>query len=356
MNFRIKNLDGIRAYSVIIVVINHLILNNKITLNIDNHFIESFVMFILDGQFGVSIFFVLSGFLINTLLIREERKKKYINVKNFYYRRALRIIPPFLLLLLFYLILDIFSYVEISHDSWLTMITYTKWLNWKLDQITAHTWSLGIEQFFYLFWPIIFILFKKNRIKITISLIVIPTIFRIYNFIYPESCILLNELSLFIRVDSILIGCLLALKFERINEVIINNKKTMFFLLIALVIIVTWIPLLQCNLKIINQLSKFLGAVIFSHSGFAVNLIILIFITLTIDSKNKLFILDNIFVNYIAKISYGLYLWQQFFTCSSNSWYSNLWISIFFIILIPTISYFLLEKNVLKLKNKFDSD
>ena len=73
MNYRIKNLDGIRAYSVIIVVLNHLILNNKIKLNLENNYIESFVMFILDGQFGVSIFFVLSGFLINTLLIREEK-------------------------------------------------------------------------------------------------------------------------------------------------------------------------------------------------------------------------------------------------------------------------------------------
>ena len=80
--FHIKSLDGIRAISVLLVFFSHMDLWH-----------------IFPGFFGVNVFFLLSGFLITTLMIREHASRGRVNIKEFYIRRALRILPPMYIVL-----------------------------------------------------------------------------------------------------------------------------------------------------------------------------------------------------------------------------------------------------------------
>ena len=149
------SINGLRAISILLVVIHHLCLNEHIFTEIQkNTFIRPLTNFLQDGNFGVNVFFVISGFLITTLLTNEENKNNKISLKNFYVRRVLRIFPAYYFLLLVYFVLQLLNYIQIDPAAWLTAITYTKYFNWSLDWYTAHAWSLSIEEHFYLFWPL----------------------------------------------------------------------------------------------------------------------------------------------------------------------------------------------------------
>ncbi len=107
----IPSLNGLRGLSILFVLIAH---------------IQIMSFHLPDGpggQIGVNIFFVISGFLITYLLLKEEAATGTISLKNFFIRRSLRIFPAFYFLLLVYGVLQLFSVLHISAGSWLSSIT-----------------------------------------------------------------------------------------------------------------------------------------------------------------------------------------------------------------------------------------
>ena len=112
-------MNGLRALSILLVIMCH--------ANMRDHFLDSKSLLSLftDGRFGVAVFFVISGFLITTLLLKEEEKEGRISIKNFYRRRALRILPAYYAVLFVYAILQWASVLRISPASWITSLTYT---------------------------------------------------------------------------------------------------------------------------------------------------------------------------------------------------------------------------------------
>ena len=90
---RIPSLDGFRAISIILVLICH--------SRFSQGFPSSLVDLAGNGEIGVDVFFVISGFLITTLLLNEEVNEGNINLQSFYIRRAFRILPVFILYTLF---------------------------------------------------------------------------------------------------------------------------------------------------------------------------------------------------------------------------------------------------------------
>lgn len=140
-------LDGLRCLSILMVIGFHC------NLTCTNFF--------RTGQYGVSLFFVISGFLITTLLLREQGMSGTISLKHFYIRRTLRIFPLYYAALLVYTALV----VVMEHGpergafwrNWPYYFTYTS--NWFVDKdaaprvIFAFSWSLATEEQFYLLWP-----------------------------------------------------------------------------------------------------------------------------------------------------------------------------------------------------------
>jgi peptidoglycan/LPS O-acetylase OafA/YrhL len=145
-------LDGLRAISVFLVILVHLNYKSPVIAHIP-------------GWLGVDFFFVISGFLITTLLCREERETGRIDVPAFYGRRFFRIVPVYSLVLVVYLLL-----CSTSFDKWLQMKHALPYYLTFMNEfaVARHlpfgtTWSLGIEEKFYLVWPLLFFVLLRGR-------------------------------------------------------------------------------------------------------------------------------------------------------------------------------------------------
>ena len=144
----IPSLDGLRGVSILLVMLGHA----RGTLGFPS-WIPSFVT--EHASLGVQIFFVISGYLITTLILDEERITGKISLKLFYARRTIRIFPPLYLFLLCLTIGLWTGMLELPKYNLLFAATYM--MNFVPSGIgtwvTGHLWSLSAEEQFYLAWP-----------------------------------------------------------------------------------------------------------------------------------------------------------------------------------------------------------
>jgi peptidoglycan/LPS O-acetylase OafA/YrhL len=97
------SLNGLRAISIILVLFHHLGINNNIFQRFSEvDWLDNVLILLQDGHLGVNIFFVISGFLITSIMMNEEKNTNTISLKNFYLKRAFRILPAFYFLLIVY--------------------------------------------------------------------------------------------------------------------------------------------------------------------------------------------------------------------------------------------------------------
>lgn len=341
------SLNGLRALSIMFVVFSHLkeeLRRVPIVSDLFQH-----IGFISDGQFGVNIFFVISGFLITALLLQEENHYRRISLKKFYMRRTLRIFPAYYSLLLVYALLSCVDIIEITPMSWLTAITYTKYYNWGLDWFTAHAWSLSIEENFYLVWPIVFLSRSKLRSYFLVSIIVICPIFRVYSVLHSTW---MGELTIFQRLDSIALGCLVALYYQSLLKLIIKHQLQLIILSVIWILIY---PLLTpINIKYSLHIGWF--TVPFAGSiGTITNMSIVVFLIYSLNFKSNYFylLLNSKPLNFIGMLSYSIYLWQQIFTSSLFFGRDIFPFNLVLLLIFSLISYYFIEKPFLKLKNEF---
>jgi peptidoglycan/LPS O-acetylase OafA/YrhL len=210
-------LDGLRGVAVLLVVISHLPF--IVPTGIGGHLIDGYV----DGGFlGVDMFFVLSGFLITALLLGEESRHGSIRLGSFYGRRALRLLPALYVLLVVHLIYA--KVVGLPLDNELMTIRWALVYatNWQVvfhfftvAQGLGHLWSLAIEEQFYLVWPLLLILFlslRRGAGTVTTFLVALIGLVALRRFlmIADGTSTLLIFTRTDTRVDSLLVGCLLA--------------------------------------------------------------------------------------------------------------------------------------------------
>jgi peptidoglycan/LPS O-acetylase OafA/YrhL len=160
-------LDGLRGIAIFLIVLFHF---SRIDFIIFNFEI---------GWIGVQLFFVLSGFLITRILLREKNKPLNKFLKQFYHRRILRIFPLYysyiLIVVIIYLITNEPADFLINLP-YLTTYTYNftiLFADWKLSRLYVHLWSLAVEEQFYIIWP--FVIFFLNKKKIEILILVLIT-------------------------------------------------------------------------------------------------------------------------------------------------------------------------------------
>ena len=154
-------LDGVRAVSILLVLGRHLGLRGVF----------------IAGDHGVDIFFVLSGFLITTLLLKEHNRAGRISLRDFYVRRALRLYPAVLVLLVIgatvYLLYPSFPNAPAWSGLLATSFYYANWMhhwNASAQGFLSPTWSLAIEEQFYLFWPpIVAVLLARGRGRLALG-------------------------------------------------------------------------------------------------------------------------------------------------------------------------------------------
>ena len=171
----IKTLDALRAVAVLIVVFHHLPIV---------HFDTPFSI-IFNGVTGVDVFFVLSGFLISTILIHSKNKTNNIlkSLKTFYMRRFLRIFPLYYSVIIVLYILNPHNYRNDFIYDLLYISNFYMGIKGDFTSVTPHFWSLAVEEQFYLFWPILIFLTPKNKEWIIFSLVFLIGIF---SYVYYE--------------------------------------------------------------------------------------------------------------------------------------------------------------------------
>ena len=195
-------LDGIRAFAITAVVFFHALPDD-----------------LVGGWAGVDVFFVLSGYLITRLLAEEVRASGTINFRFFYMRRVLRLGPAFAALLLFQLLRIAFEgnpvvarqMLEATAVSATYLINWSRAFAWLPQDVLGHTWSLAMEEQFYLVWPVTLLLLWKRRplawLTAAIVLIVLWRCTLALTGSDPERTY--NGFDT--HADALLIGCVLAL-------------------------------------------------------------------------------------------------------------------------------------------------
>ncbi|HEX4507119.1 MAG TPA: acyltransferase [Alphaproteobacteria bacterium] len=297
------------------------------------------------GWIGVDIFFVLSGFLITRLLADEMRRNGRISLRRFYTRRILRLFPAYAVLLL----ADLLFSIWVVHDRDIYkaalvsagyVMNWSRAFNWFPQATLGHTWSLSMEEQFYILWPVLFIVLDRRRPLLWLLAAWAATAIwrnvlvgqgagaeRIYNGFDTHA-------------DTLLIGCALALArpAERLREA----ARRFSFIPIAGLIVLTqyWYarPLVQT-----------LG---FSLCGLATAWIILA----AMQPGRLRRALSVRPLIYTGRISYALYLWHfpLFMFAPRYLHGPALLLMIPLTYLVAMLSYAVVEKPFLRLKARFE--
>lgn len=199
----ISGLDGIRASAVLIVIMSHVGLNQFVP-----------------GQFGVTIFFFLSGYLITTLLRREMARTDTVSLRGFYFRRVVRIVPPMIIAIFVVLVLAQLgqSLAEISYEylvwDFLFLTNYAMYFE-QYSGLLYPLWSLGVEEHFYMLFPAFYLLLARRLSSHQIAMVCLGLCVFVlgvrlvsYQLMEDPQYILIMTHT---RIDSILFGCCLAL-------------------------------------------------------------------------------------------------------------------------------------------------
>lgn len=204
MSGRIPSLDGLRGLVVLLVVLCHAAQAPGFPLLGIPRSVWT------QGAVGVDVFFVLSGLLITTLLLRERDRTGGVSLRAFWLRRFLRIVPAYGAYLAFIAVLGVAGLVQVGRRDWVAAFTYTvNFLphpSWEI----GHVWSLSIEEHFYLFWPVAAAVSVAFSCRLAWAILATGVVARwAVAFAWPHLCPM-TDLWTFTRLDSIAAGCLLA--------------------------------------------------------------------------------------------------------------------------------------------------
>jgi peptidoglycan/LPS O-acetylase OafA/YrhL len=332
------SLDGLRGVAIIMVVFFHLHL-----------FWNAFYFAIFNGELGVLIFFVLSGFLITTLCIKEKVVTKNISLKNFYIRRFLRIVPVAYLFLFVLIILKIIFKLDIPYIGILGAALYlTDFSSYfrKVDFQTGHFWSLSVEEQFYLIIP--FILKKNYRAYLIVILSIIfllPVLIALqYQYKSLNNIVFVAFTHFFIKFQAIAVGCLFSVITFKYPLNINTTQKLVTNILAILVILG-----MQYN-NFFNVKDIFSGLLISFLIGY-------IIVTNIVPGKDFIFkFLNTKFLKLIGVLSYSIYIWQQIFTIYDAHlpfFMVKFPYNLICIIIVSCLSYYFYESYFLRLKSKF---
>jgi peptidoglycan/LPS O-acetylase OafA/YrhL len=333
MSKLIPSLNGLRALSIIAVLFSHA---QERTFHLP---------FSYGGPIGVNIFFVISGFLITLLLIKEEETNGTISLKDFFIRRSLRIFPVYFLLLLVYFLLQNLHILSIPQTSWISSLTYTRYF-FKGEWETGHLWSLSVEEHFYLVWPFVFVYLTNKRVFFAWAVVLIVPLVRLFSEIA-----FMNHM--FTRGDALMWGCLFAIYYKPLSEFIKNKHTILLFVPFATLLFCLAI---KKTLHVGNDsaLHYIIQAYAGSY-GMLTNISVGFIILISIKFKNNLYFsfLNSKAMNYLGMLSYSIYIWQQLFFSNQIGIFSSFPYNICLIFMVAMFSYHFIEKPFLRLKPRF---
>jgi peptidoglycan/LPS O-acetylase OafA/YrhL len=315
---RIPSLDGLRAISISLVVAGH-----WAELRYHSDIAGAF------ANLGVRIFFIISGYLITTLLLKERSKTSDICLRDFYVRRAYRILPAAIAFMLP-------TFLIFWHDlRWYHMAAAALYLanfDFTHPWFLGHLWSLSVEEQFYLLWPGVLKKWFRHRTAILIVVVAFAPLYR-------TAC---HFLGLHGRADEtfpavadiLAIGCLLAVFVPRLPR-IQSAPATLMLIPIILVPVYTGVHRFHITPLLLLILWPLMHI---SIAGLLLHVVQRPYRFLNIRP-----------VIWLGKISYSLYLWQQLFVFGTRA---RPWYYVFFALALASASYYFVEQPMLRLREK----
>jgi peptidoglycan/LPS O-acetylase OafA/YrhL len=346
---RIPELDGWRAISILMVVGAHAALFRFQAWITPHPILSRF--WVHAGPLGVKIFFVISGFVICRLLLIEERRNGLISLRGFYLRRAFRILPPL------YLLLSVLAALQTTHwieGNWRSLtagglfLTNFSWV--KRYWFSEHTWSLAVEEQFYLLFPPLFLLSRSRSHWRTPFLIFLFTVLAIWN-----------------------LWRIIALGADPLHQALVSHDTRAGFSCICTGVLMAvwegrarrfatrvpaWIILLAGAVLLAHPLRRDTAAEALFESLFIPVAIGLILIWSLERGRSMRSLLCSRPCQAVGLTSYGIYLWQQLFLGRSGGYLgkgaviSDLWPLL--AVIVP-ISYFALERPSMRFGKSLSS-
>jgi len=341
----IPGLDGVRAISILIVMVSHSGLENQVP-----------------GVLGVTIFFFLSGFLITTLLHNEYRETGGIDIKKFYTRRFLRLYPPLAVYIVAVIVTLIFLKKDIDGIGLLGALFYfANYLfalaPYHIVSFGVHLWSLSVEEHFYIFFPLLMLLLVRRRVQIVPVLTLlcfIPLFARIAIVLLtdPSHFVTYTTVATECRFDSILFGCLTAMA--------TRQAWAPRFILVATHPATVVIAFALMLLTLVDRNTIFRQTLRFTIQNFALISLLLtaVYTSRFIFAKR---LLNSVVSRWIGVLSYSLYLWH-FATFASARYllgpvspaiiYLTGWVASFIVALAV---HFFVERPIFEARRRFGS-
>jgi peptidoglycan/LPS O-acetylase OafA/YrhL len=334
-------LDGMRMIAVVTVILSH-------------------VGYPVPADLGVNVFFVLSGFLITWLLLKEQARTGAVSLKKFYLRRAFRLLPAYYV----FLALSLANYYGRSHGavpqrtdiilpSLLYYANYFNAFHGHPPTPISHTWSLAVEEQFYVLWPLAFgFLVGRGRpalirfLSISIVLVAAWRSF-LYCVVHVGTAYVYNAFDT--RFDNLAIGCLAAVLTQRPQVLAVAQTISRRSVYPALVIVLI-------------LASRSMPSTYHYSVGFTVEALLIAVAILQImqlAARPAWRWLDYRAVRYVGTISYPMYLYHGL--CNSfatrvvpdpSRLYLRFSLALVLAIAFGTVSFYLVEKPFLRLRQR----
>jgi peptidoglycan/LPS O-acetylase OafA/YrhL len=324
---RIPSLDGLRALSVSLVLFSH--------------FGESWhlpysVWYVANdyGKVGLRIFYVISGFLITTLLLKEGERTGNLSLKKFYIRRAYRILPA---AYIFMIAATLLFHSQLSVKDIVIAFTYLSAYSTYIPLVLSHLWSLSVEEQFYLLWPTIMMFGTAAGKRAALAVVVICPVLRFVllmaglgnGALYPVVT----------SADAIATGCLLALFQPELRHLRSFFTSRRFWIIWVLTAAVALLDLTRHG-----RIYQCAGLPLL-HLGIA----------LCVQSAMLMAprILNATIPVWVGTISYSLYLWHRPFADGARPlWYTTFPTNLILAVATAVVSYYAIERPILRLRER----
>ena len=303
----IAGLDGIRALAVVVVFISHFSI--AVTWLDEQSWYGQFRR---AGFLGVNIFFVLSGFLITYKLLETRRSDGHLALRRFYISRTARILPAvvvFLCIHAIYAVMWDYPPFGRARDEVIMIVAtlfqfanYAILENTELLEENGALWSLSVEAHFYIIWPfvilVLFRLIKKITVAIALLIALVPVLYMWLAFIFQNNGYLSAYLRTDARIVSLVVGAAAAalwLKTSYLSPLFVRMLAIPSLVLMAVIHSIAdgWEPFIWDGGMALFDIATAIVILSFAMGVFPVPA------PFTHNS-----------VEWIGKISYGLYIWQ----------------------------------------------
>jgi peptidoglycan/LPS O-acetylase OafA/YrhL len=339
---RIPSLDGLRAISITLVMLSHLIGTERFPVQ------NARVMLVPLGDLGalgVRIFFVISGYLITTLLLQEHARTGTISLRAFYVRRTLRIFPAFYAFALLMLVAQRWGTFHFRDGDAVHALTYTMNYHYSRSWELGHLWSLSVEEQFYLIWPALVLIAGPRYVgHIAVGMILLAPMMRVVAWLFLPSRDDVIEQAYPCVMDTIAGGSLLAVIQPRLAALPRYDRflRSSGFVLVPIVLFAV-----NREYRVAFDITAALTIQVIAIS--------MIVDRVVRHPSGRVFaILNARPLTWLGTMSYSLYLWQEpFLNHKAHSIVNVFPLNVALAFACALISHHLVEKRFLSLRDSW---